>query len=506
MLLVSAAQATNWVSPDGKLGFDLPTDGSLTEIKTRAFRTNRHMEAFMDQFTRSAIFFLAALVAGCAAPNERVDVSQVQNLVGDPVHLPVRWNQHSTGDAAVEQKIKALLKKPIGVDNAVQIALLNNRSLQATYEDLGIAQADLVQAGLLKNPNFFASIRFPNQGPASPDAEFSIAADFLDMLLVPLRKQIAADQLAAAQRRVADAVLEMQHQVRVAFYTYQARRQAAMVQKTILDAQLASLELSRQQHKAGNISDLDLASEEANYSSMQLDVSRTEAQAQADREAVTALLGLWGGNASSWQAAEKLPELPEKESPMADLENRAIAQRLDLDAERRQTQLIAQSLGLAEQFRLSGIQIGFDVNRRDPTEHYVTVAGPTLSVELPIFDQKQGEIARLQAEYRQGIDRLTAMAIDIRSQVRTARDRLSAARQTAALYRDHIIPQRQQVTKLSELHYNVMLLGVDRWLMARQAEESAYREYIEAVRDYWIARADLERAVGGRLGGTPDAE
>ena len=171
---------------------------------------------------------------------------------------------------------------------------------------------------------------------------------------------------------------------------------------------------------------------------------------------------------------------------------------MDLDATRRETQLIAQSLGLAEQFRLTGIEIGFDVNRRDPTEHYVTVAGPTLSIELPIFDQKQAQIARLQAEYRQGVDRLTAMAVDIRSQVRAARDRLSASRETARLYRDTIIPQRQQVAKLSELHYNVMLLGVDRWLMARQAEVSAYKEYIEAVRDYWIARSDLEWAVEGR--------
>ena len=211
---------------------------------------------------------------GCSGLRDTPNLSLVQSLVGDATSRPIRWNQQTAADKAIDDEIAQTLKKPLGVNDAVQIALLNNRSLQATYEDLGIAQADLVQAGLLKNPNFFASIRFPNHGPVSPDAEFSIAADFLDMLLVPLRKQIAADRLTAAQRRVADAVLEMEHQVRVAFYTYQARRQSALLQKTIIDAQQTSLELTRRQHKAGNISDLDLASEAATFSSMQLDVMR----------------------------------------------------------------------------------------------------------------------------------------------------------------------------------------------------------------------------------------
>jgi cobalt-zinc-cadmium efflux system outer membrane protein len=181
---------------------------------------------------------------------------------------------------------------------------------------------------------------------------------------------------------------------------------------------------------------------------------------------------------------------------MEHLESLAIRQRFDLDAARRETHLVAQSIGLTEQFRLSGLEIGVDTEH-DPTGFNVT--GPILSVEIPIFDQKQAQIARLQAEYRQGLNRLTALAIDIRSHVRADRDRVIAAREMARFYRDDLIPQRRRVTQLSELHYNAMLLGIDRWLMARQSEVSAYKEYIEAMRDYWIAKSDLERAVGGRL-------
>jgi cobalt-zinc-cadmium efflux system outer membrane protein len=481
-----------------------PERFTLTPTLSFAERGNRKRFARdgWRAFGASAAIALILPVWGCASHRADDGLNHVENLLAKGTSNRVRWNRGSADDLATRDELNALWRHPIGADDAVQIALLNNRSLQATYEDLGIAQADLVQAGLLSNPRFFASARFPNQGPGSPDAEFSVAEDFLELFMVPLRKRIAADKLAVAERRVADAVLGMEREARVAFYTYQGRRQELALQKTILDAQQSSCDLARQQHKAGNISDLDLASEEASCSAAKLEVARTQFQSIADREEITRLMGMSGPEVQSWQAADKLPDMPTAESPLQELESLAIRRRMDLDAERRQTLVIARSLGLTEQFRLTGIEIGFDVERRDPTERYVTIAGPQLTVELPIFDQKQAQIARLQAEYRQGVDRIAALAVDIRSQVRSARDRIMAARQTAELYQDVVIPQRRQVTALSEKHYNAMLLGVDRWLIARQMEVTAYKEYIEAVRDYWIARSDLERAIGGRLPAT----
>jgi cobalt-zinc-cadmium efflux system outer membrane protein len=448
----------------------------------------------MNRLMMLALVPLCAI--GCAPQSPNDNFANVQRLTGDRSPHVVRWNQNSPEDATITKELREMLAKPLGAEEAVQIALLNNRSLQATFEDLGIAQADLVQAGLMTNPRFFASIRFPDVAPRTPDSEFAVAADFLDLLMIPLRKQIASDRLGIDERRVADAVLAMEHDVRVAFYTYQARRQAIALEKTIDEAQQIALDIARRQHQAGNISDLDLASEEATYSAMKLDLARTQAAALADREELNRLMGLWGNDSASWQTTEKLPELADKEPSMEHLESLAIRQRFDLDAARRETHLVAKSIGVTEQFRLSGLEIGVDTEH-DPTGFNVT--GPTLSVEIPIFDQKQAQIARLQAEYRQGLNRLTALAIDIRSHVRADRDRVIAAREMARFYRDDLIPQRRRVTQLSELHYNAMLLGIDRWLMARQSEVSAYKEYIETMRDYWIAKSDLERAVGGRL-------
>jgi len=143
-------------------------------------------------------------------------------------------------------------------EDAVEVALLRNQGLVAQYEQLGIAQADLVQAGLLTNPSFGARVRFPS-GSGSIDTEFSLAQDFLDLLTVPLRKKVAAAQLEATKARVGQAVLELTAQVRTAIVTLQAAQATAEVRRLILDAQAAAAELRRRQHAAGNVSDLDLA-------------------------------------------------------------------------------------------------------------------------------------------------------------------------------------------------------------------------------------------------------
>ena len=77
--------------------------------------------------------------------------------------------------------------------------------------------------------------------------------------------------------------------------------------------------------------------------------------------------------------------------------------------------------------------------------------------------------------------------------------RVVASRRFAEQYKNVIVPTREKLVRLTQTQYDAMLAGVYQLLLARQLEISAYREYIEGLRDYWIARSDLERAVGGAL-------
>jgi cobalt-zinc-cadmium efflux system outer membrane protein len=439
--------------------------------------------------------FIAFLlcVAGCAAPP--ASFQNVASTVGERSGKQVHWMRGGPDDAQVEQSIATLLRQSLTAESAVQIALLNNRDLQARFEEIGIAQADWVEAGLLSNPNVSASFRFPDRSPSGTNIEYSVAQNFLELLLIPLHKRIAAQQLAATETRVADEVLRVAAEVKIAFYTAQARQQLLERLKVVAGTNEAAAEFTKQLHAAGNVNDLELANQQGSYEQSRLEVSQTELQLRRDREQINRLLGLWGAQ-TSWTAADHLPELPPREITMKDLEARAMAQRLDLRARRIQLDLIGQALALRTKTRFMPAEIRLGVSTEEETEGQ-RVTGPTLDLELPIFNQGQGEIGKLAAQYRQAQRETEALAIRIRSEVREARDQLIAARDLASRIGEHLLPIQQQALNLTLQQYNYMLKSAYDLLLAKQNEVAAERSYIEAWRDYWIARAELERAVGG---------
>jgi outer membrane protein, heavy metal efflux system len=440
---------------------------------------------------------VAVMVSGCTTPKGSLD--HVQSTVAERTGKRVHWNRGGAEDAQIKQGVQTSLGRELTAESAVQIALLNNHDLQARFEEIGISQADLIEAGLLSNPSFAASFRFPSRPPSGTDIEYSIAQNFLDLLVLPLRKRIAAAQLAQTETRVADAVLKLAAEVKTAFYTVQARQQLLDRLRVISDTIETAAEFTKRLHDTGNTSDLELANQQGSYEQSRLEVAQAELQVRRDRERLNRLLGLWGPN-TNWTTADHLPELPKQEVSLQRLESRAIAKRLDLQVRRMQLDLLGQSLALRTKTRFlpSGINVGVDTERDTDGQR---VTGPTLDLELPIFNQGQGEIAKLTAQYRQVQRELEAMAVNIRSEVREARDQLIAARDLTSYIGKRLLPTQQQAMNLTLQQYNFMLKGAYDLLLAKQNEVATERSYIEAWRDYWIARAELERAVGGSLSG-----
>jgi cobalt-zinc-cadmium efflux system outer membrane protein len=422
-------------------------------------------------------------------------MTDVQATVQQRIGKRVEIKRDAAADEEIGRAVRALLRRTLTADRAVQVALLNNRELQATFEDIGIANADLIEAGLLKNPVFDASVLFPDRPPSAAKLVFGIAQDFLDLLMIPLRKKVAANELMRAELRVGDAVLKLAAEVRAAFYTLQGKQMLFARLGVLGDTNAAALELALRQHGAGNISDLELANQQSTYSQSKLDAAQVAAEMLTDREKLNRLMGAWGA-LTEWKMADELPSLPGS-FPTEHLESLAIGQRLDLAAAKAELGAIVQKLGLTTTYRYVG-SIEFGVGSERETDRQWEI-GPTLRLELPIFNQGQGRIAKLKAQLRQAERRLEAAAVDIRSEVREARDRALAKKDLAAYYRDELIPERKRVLDLTLTSYNSMLKGPYDLLLARQNELAAERGYIEALRDYWIARADIERAVGGRL-------
>ncbi len=453
---------------------------------------------------RRALFVLAALLPGCASTSAAPAFRDTAQLVEARTGHRIFWNQGGAYDDAVARRVRDLLGRDLSIDAALQIALLNNRDLQALYEDLSIAQADLVQAGLLQNPTFSGGVTVPVVGQGFQTGfDVGVAEDFLGVFLLSARKKIAGAELEATKLRVGDAVLRTAFDVQTAYYTLLGAQQILDMRRMVLETGDAAVTLAEMQRSAGNISDLDVVNERTLYEQLRTDVMRSDADVLVAREGLTRLLGLWGVDAA-FHVPSRLPDPPPAEALLEHLEALAIARRLDLASAHERTQALSHAAAMAKNYRFIG-SATVGVNFERSPEHYSSIT-PSASLELPIFDTKQAAIARLEALVRQAQAREEALAVGIRSEVRAARGRLVAMRDVVDRYAKVVVPLREQAVSLSQERYGAMLLGAYQLLAAKQSEVNAYREFIEALRDYWIARADLERAIGAAIpGGVPAA-
>src|SRR5207244_10633816 len=160
------------------------------DTRQNGWRRRRDRGTAMRTGATGVLIVLASV--GCVRLRPGAGFEDVQRSLSSRTAAPVIWRQGTPADAAkFEEHLRALLAAELTPESAVEIALFNSPALQATYERLGIAQADLVQAGLFPNPVLHASLRFGVAGPG-PGGGLSLLQDFIQLLDVPLRKRVAA--------------------------------------------------------------------------------------------------------------------------------------------------------------------------------------------------------------------------------------------------------------------------------------------------------------------------
>ena len=438
-----------------------------------------------------------ALLSGCASAPRGAGFDDVRKSISSRTGYEVRWNRDSDADPQIAAAIHGLLGREITVDDAVRVALLDNQNLQATYEELGIAQAELVEAGLLKNPTLGFDLRFPRyRAPLFP-YDVDVTESFIDLLAMPIRKAAAGAAFEATRQRVIDEVLKTVADVKAAFYRAQGAEQFVEIRRSVLAATSASYDAAAGLHDAGNITDLALAGERALNEQARIDLAKAERARLEAREELNALMGVWGPDAAAWSVRPRLPEVPETEVDVAHLESLAVSRRADIAAARQDVISAGQNLGLTRSTALfPDASVGATLEQDADGEF---TAGPSFRIPLPLFNQGQPAIAAAEARFRQSRRRYLAMAVAARAQVRRARNDLLAARDLAEYQARVIVPLRHQIVQQSQLQFNAMQLGIFDLLQSKQAEIDAGREYVQALQSYWVAHAELERAVGGSL-------
>jgi cobalt-zinc-cadmium efflux system outer membrane protein len=434
-------------------------------------------------------------LTGCASVDLRAGFPEVRAAVEERAATQVEWNQGTDLDQLAEDRLRAMLQRKLTVDDAVQIAMLNNRTLQAMYTDLGLAQADLVQAGLFKNPIIDAAVFFPLAG-VRPDFQLSVAIELLDALYVPLRKRVAEALFEQAKLLVTGTVLDFVAQVRTAFYTHQANERLLELRQTVAEALAASLEVSRRLHDAGNITDLDLSRDRAQAEMAKLAVRAAEMAAVQSREQLNVLMGTWGEQ-TAWEIDGRLPEIPASPVVTDGVERVALDRSLDLAVARQRLVTAGQQLGYTRAAALiPDAQLGPGAEREGDESWKV---GPVLSFAIPLFDQGQAKVGRAAAEVRRAQQEYYGLAVRIRAMARALQDRMTGARDRALYYRDIVLPLQERIVNEGQLQYNAMQIGIFQLLRDRERQIETAVAYVETLREYWLARADLVQLSTGRL-------
>lgn len=438
---------------------------------------------------RSVAVAAAALaLSGCASlPTER-GYTETRALIDAQRPLPTEWSPLDHVEPA------AIPATPIGVDDAVRLAFFRNPRIRETYARLGIGRAELEEARRLANPTFgFA--RLTAQSGDGSQITRSLSFGLTDLLLLPARKRLAEGELDHLQKAVAGEVLALATEVEVAWYEAVGAAQIAAMRDLVAQAAERSADLAQRFFDAGNINRLQLEQERAAATQARIEALAAGAEALRARSALGGLIGL--PISADWRLQTQLPA-PLAVAFSADtLIPLALEARLDLAAARQALALREDALGVTRRWRWFGtVEVGYEREREFDGG---LTRGPSVALGLPLFNQGQGAVARAQAELLQAQAELDAKVFAVHDTARLGIERLTVAATIAERYRSELVPRREAIVARTQERVNFMLVSVFELLVAKQQEYDAYQAYLESVRDYWTARAELRGAVGGRL-------
>ena len=462
---------------------------------------------------------LAGLLAGCASFSPDGGMNEVAQGVGRETGPDIGKNVVKIASAEQAQRAKeqvaGLLARPLSADMAVQVAFLNNRDLQAAYNDLGISEADYVQASLPPNPGVSL---MDIAGTGVVNFELRLIGDILSLITLPRRTAIAAEHFAHARHRAIATTLRLAADTRRAYI----RALAAQQQIGFLDQARgtvdAAVRLNARLGEAGGGDQLDQAELAAFYAELSARLGQARLSARRERETLIRLMGLWGGDTNFALPAE-LPALPGDPETLTTVEIEAVNRRVDLIMARHDVVALAKSLSLTQATRyvsmlqLAGIFNNESANPLTNNNTAINRAGAQLDFQIPIFDTGEARERKARESYMAALNRLAAKAVNARSEARIAYDTYRGTYDIAKFYRDRVLPLRQIVSQEVALRYsNGILAGegmrVDlfKYLTDARVRIGANAAALDARRDFYLAAADLQAALsigGGSAGGEP---
>jgi outer membrane protein TolC len=390
--------------------------------------------------------------------------------------------------------VRRLLGRTLTADAAVQVALLNNRGLQAAYDELAIADAERVGQSLPPNPTY--SWRRIQAGPAL-ESEMQLVTDIIALATLPARSEIAAERFHQAQLRAAEETLRVAHEARRAYYRAVAARELVHFLTQSQSAAEAATQLAARLGETGAMNKLDQAREQVFYADLTAQLATARQREASEREALIRAMGLWGGNLE-FKLPNALPAVPRRVQTLAGIEVDAVARRVDLQIARIELDVLAKPYGLTQATRFINIlDAGYADKLEKRVDERALMRGFDVRLQIPIFDFGEVRVRQAEANYMQAVNRLLELAVNARSEARDAYRSYRSAYDIAGHYQREVLPLRKIISDETLLRYNAMLIDVFALLAEARQRIAATITAIEAKRDFWLATVNLKAAVAG---------
>ena len=448
-----------------------------------------------------------SLLAGCTTTETTEDVrnptagfATVASRATDAIGAKAVWVQSSAESDANTNRVKGMVRgKTIDIDTAVQVALLNNRGLQAAYFDIGLAAADVWQESLLVNPRVAVGVMGID---VARTIEATVVTNILAVLTRPNRVAIADTRFRQAQLRAAEETL------RVAYATRKAWTNAVAARETVAYLDLAQVaadaasELARKLGETGAFTKSGQAREHVFNAELAGQTAEARLAARLAKEDLTRLMGLWGYDVD-YVLPGKLPALPNAVAPNRTIEAEALKNRVDLEVARLELEALAKAHKLTSATRyVTDLELmaGIEVERETEEDGSVSTkvsANAELEFVIPIFDTGQARMRKAEAVYMQAANRLAEMAVNVRSDARVAYEAYRSTYDIARHYRASVVPLRAKIEEESVLTYNGMITNTFELLADTRAKIDSNILSLNAKRAFWLAVVDVAAAVNG---------
>lgn len=427
--------------------------------------------------------------SGCAAINPKPDYMRTAAKVERATRQGDLYRSLEDPEGSM-QRIEALLEGGITVDDAAEICLLNNPKLRQFSLDVGLAHADFVQSKLLSNPTLSGLIRFPVAGGNS-NIEAGLIQNLIELWQIPVRKRLAAKTLEQTVLQIAYEAATTVAETKMAYYKAIAAKETTIIENENVTTSKTVLDLVKSQQQSGSANQVDSNTARSDLLEQKVTLRTAQLNFFEAKRKLIILLGL-RSSPDDIQLIDSLTPANQWSLELSVLITAAKENRLDLQAAYESVLAAEQAIPLEQRHILRNTKAGIAFEREDNA----TAIGPSIQLQLPVFDQNQAQISKSKIRYVQALQRLEALTIEVIQQVRGVHQSFVAASDIVQSYEKQILPLAEGSLQLAQETFKAGKTGLLSVLTVQRRLLAARREYIQKLQELRLSTISIEASIG----------